>query len=83
MLKGYLLGCQWLMVDKWRGKRKGGIYLRCASLVTWHTVDVAVLVATAGDVLRAHIPGDLSLDGEEESGGAENISELHCDLEIG
>jgi hypothetical protein len=47
--------------------------------MTWHTIDVTVVVAGAGDVLGfTHVPGHVSLDGEDEGKEKRNGSELHC-----
>lgn len=56
-------------------------YLRSSRFMAWHTINVAVVVAGAGDVFRfTHVPGYISLDGENESKEKRNGGELHCSI---
>jgi hypothetical protein len=53
-------------------------YLRSSSFVAWNTINVAVVVAGAGDVAGfAHVPGNIGLDGEEEGKEKRNVGKLH------
>jgi hypothetical protein len=57
----------------------GNRYLRSSRFVARYAINVAVVVASAGDVAGfAHVPGNIGLDGEEEGKEKRNVGKLHC-----